>query len=85
MAAVISLRAETDRGVEILEELDRRTEVRPQQILEDKTRRYYLEARDADIDAFDRMLEKIEPDWRSHVNNWTPRRNQRGFLRPRSR
>jgi len=40
----------------------------------DKTRRYYLNAADAHVGAFDSMLDKIDPNWRDHVNNWTPRR-----------
>ena len=50
---------------------ERRTEVRPQQVgVDDGTRRYYLSARDADVDAFDPMLDKIDPAWRDHLTNW---------------
>jgi hypothetical protein len=41
-------------------------------IVEDGTRRYYPSAKDADVDAFDPMLDKIASDWRDHVNNRTP-------------
>lgn len=71
MAAVIALRPKDDRGNEILDELEARTEMKPlDPILEDGTRRYYLRAEDADIDAFDPMLDKIDREWRQHVNNW---------------
>ena len=73
MAAEISLSANDDRGREILDELEKRTEMRPMEV-RDKTRRYYLNAADAHVGAFDSMLDKIDPNWRDHVNNWTPRR-----------
>jgi hypothetical protein len=31
--------------------------------------RYYLNVEDADVDAFDPMLDTIDLDWRSHVTN----------------
>jgi hypothetical protein len=68
MAAAITLHPETDRGTEILDELEKRTEVRPvDPVADDGTRRYYLDAQDADVDAFDPTLEKIDPDWRNHI------------------
>jgi hypothetical protein len=70
MAAVIALRPDTDRGREILDELEQKTQMRPEQVLEDGTRRYYLTAQDADVDAFDAMLDTIEADWRNHLTNW---------------
>jgi hypothetical protein len=70
MAAVIALRPDTDRGREILDELEQQTQIRPEKVLGDGTRRYYLDAQDAGIDAFDPMLDKIDPDWRSHLLNW---------------
>ena len=39
-------------------------------ILEDGTRRYYLSAEDADVHAFDPMLDKIDSNWRDHIENW---------------
>jgi hypothetical protein len=41
-------------------------------VIEDGTRRYYLDGKDADADAFDPMLDKIASDWRDHVSNSTP-------------
>jgi hypothetical protein len=70
MAAVIAIRPETNRGREILDELEKRTEMHPEQVVDDGTRRYYLSANDADVDAFDPMLDKIDPGWRDHVTNW---------------
>ena len=71
MANVIALRPETDRGHEILDEVEARTEMRPTEpVADDGTRRYYLHAVDADVDALDPMLDKIDRDWRSHVTIW---------------
>lgn len=72
MAAVIALRPNSDRGREILDALEKRTEMRPMEpgVLDDGTRRYYLDAQDADVDAFDPMLDKIDRDWRHHLTNW---------------
>jgi hypothetical protein len=69
MAAVIALRPATDLGREILDELEEATEMQPTEVLEDGTRRYYLNAADADVDAFEPMLEKIDSDWPDHVTN----------------
>jgi hypothetical protein len=70
MAAVIALRPKTERGVEILDELEEKTEMDPQQVLEDGTRRYYLDTEDADVTAFDPVLVQIDMDWREHVEAW---------------
>ena len=73
MAVVIFLRPKTRKGREILERLEEETKVKPNgPILEDGTRRYYLDGNDADIDAFDPMLDRIDGEWRDHVTNWTP-------------
>jgi hypothetical protein len=69
MAAVIALRPETDRGGEILDELEQRTRVQPDQIADDGTRRYNLHGNDVDVNALDPMLDKIDPDWREHIAN----------------
>jgi hypothetical protein len=70
MAAVIALRPYGERGREILDKLEEQTEMKPIEILDDDTRRYQLTATDAGADAFDPMLDKIEPDWRFHVTNY---------------
>ena len=72
MAAVVSLHPPTDRGREILDKLEARTDLRPTGV-ENKTRQYYLSAADADVDAFNPALDKIDPHWRDHVSNLTPR------------
>lgn len=69
MAAEIDLHPRTDRGDEILDELEQRTKIEPER-REDGTRRYYLNAEDADVHAFDPMLDKIASDWREHITNW---------------
>ncbi len=70
MAAVIALRPRTDRGQAILDKLEQRIEMSPLQVIDDGTRRYYLNAESADVDAFDTMLDKIDPEWHDHLTNW---------------
>jgi hypothetical protein len=36
--------------------------MKPTEVIDDGTRRYYLNAEDADAYAFDPMLEKIDPE-----------------------
>jgi hypothetical protein len=67
MAAVIALRPDTERGAEILDELEEQTDMRPTEVLHDGTRGYYLDAANAGVDDFDPMLDKIDRDWRQHV------------------
>jgi hypothetical protein len=69
MPAVIALRPKDDRGIEIIVELEARTEMNPMEVPEDDTRRYYLSAEDAGLDAFDLMLAEIDSDWRDHLTN----------------
>ena len=69
MTAVIALHPETDRGGEILGKLEQRTQVQPDQVVDDGTRRYYLHGDDVDVNALDLMLDKIDPDWREHITN----------------
>ncbi len=40
------------------------------QVIDDGTRRYQLDAKDAEVDAFDSMLDKIDPSWRHHLTDW---------------
>jgi hypothetical protein len=67
---VICLRPEDDKGREILGELEKQTEIEPEPALEDGTRRYHLTAEGIDLHAFDPMLDKIDADWRDHIENW---------------
>jgi hypothetical protein len=69
MTAVIALRPEDDRGKEILDELERKTDAKPQ-VIDDGTRRYSITAEHSDVDALDRMLDTIDPGWRNHITNW---------------
>ena len=70
MTAVIALHPETDRGGEILDKLAQRTQAQPDQVVDDGTRRYYLHGDDVDVNALDPMLDKIDPNWRDHIENW---------------
>ena len=63
------MRANDDRGREIVDELEKQTEMKPTEVMDDGTRRYYLIATYADVDAFDPMLDKIDSDWRDHLTN----------------
>ena len=44
--------------------------MKPTEVIDDGTRRYYLQAKDADVDAFEPMLDTIDPNWRDHIENW---------------
>ena len=70
VTVVIALRPKTNRGREILDDLETRVGMPPAHSLEDGTRRYQLDAAGADVDAFDADLDAIDPDWRAHVTNW---------------
>jgi hypothetical protein len=70
MAWLIALRPNDDRGREILDDLEKQTEMGPvPETFYDGTRRYYLSAEDAGVNAFDPMLDKIDSDWREHLTN----------------
>ena len=68
MAAEIALHPDDDRGREILDELEKRTELEPDRV-DGGTRRYYLPAEDAEITSLDAELDKIDSDWRNHLAN----------------
>ena len=72
MAAVIVLLPRTERGREILDELERQTDQTASEI-NDFTgeRTYYLGATAAGPEAFDAMLDRLLPDWRAHVERVT--------------
>ena len=72
MAVVIFLRPKTRKGREILERLEEETKVKPMPVIEDGTRRYYLDGKDADADVLDSILDRIDLAWRDHVTNSTP-------------
>jgi hypothetical protein len=70
MAVVIALCPETERGRQILDELEKQAHTHPMKRLEDGTRPYHHSAQEADVDAFDATHNQIDPDWRHHVTNW---------------
>ncbi|MEK6273438.1 MAG: hypothetical protein AABM42_12480 [Actinomycetota bacterium] len=69
MATVIALRPDTERGREILDQLEQRIHVRPERVVDDGTRRFLLDP-NADVDAFNSTLDAIDSDWRSHLTDW---------------
>jgi hypothetical protein len=77
VAADIHYEIHTDRGAEILDELEQRTGQMP--YLESTAeRRYSLTAEDVGPDGFDAMLDRISSDWR--VRSGASRRN---WVKPR--
>jgi hypothetical protein len=70
MTVVIAALADTERGREILDELEEQTDMRAMQVLDDGTRRYQLDAEDASVADLDPMLHRIDPDWRNHMSTW---------------
>lgn len=67
MAAEIRLQPLNERGNEILDELEQRTEKLPFRRSGTGARDYWLEAQDVDTSGFDAMLDKIDAGWRDHV------------------
>jgi hypothetical protein len=67
MGAEIALPPETDRGREILEVLEKRTELEPD-VIGDGTRRYWVTAEEAQVTVLDPDLDEIDPDWRNHIS-----------------
>jgi hypothetical protein len=70
MEVVIAFRPETEQGREILDQLERQTDLQPDHVVADGTRRYHLDAPAADIDYLDPKLDRIDPEWRNHVTSW---------------
>ncbi len=70
MVVVIALHPEDDRGREILDKLEKQTEVQPEHVVDDGTRRYHLHGQGVYVSALAPMLDKIDPDWRDHVTSW---------------
>ena len=72
MAVVIRLFPRDERGREIIDELEEKTEVRPRHPgssarLSRGGRLYDLPAEDVSVEVFDAMLTGIDSDWREHV------------------
>ena len=66
----MALRPEDEWERVILDELEQRTNVPPEQVVDDGTRRYPVHSADTDVDAFDPILDSIDPAWRDHITNW---------------
>jgi hypothetical protein len=69
MTAVIALSPEDDRGREILDKLEKQTEVPPDLVVDDGTRCYYLHGEGVYVSSLYPMLDRIDPDWRHHVTS----------------
>jgi len=61
-AAITRLTPLTDRGRELLDQLEERTQVTPSEVDEvSGARTHYLASERAEVDAFDVMLDEIDP------------------------
>jgi hypothetical protein len=67
MGAVIVLAAHDDEGERILDDLEQTTGEQGER-LDAGERRYALLSPAAGVDAFDKMLDEIAPDWRGHIS-----------------
>ena len=67
---VIAYRPEDERGREILDSLPQRIEMQSVQEVADGTRRYHLVGEDLDLDSLDPELDRIDPNWRSHISSY---------------
>jgi hypothetical protein len=67
MAAVIRLVPLDDRGREIIDELEEKTEEQPTEIRDGGSRLYHLQAEDVGVDRFDAMLNRTDSDWPEQV------------------
>ena len=65
--ALIAFRPHDQRGREILDALEDAADITLRQVLQDGTRRYRLIRRDADIRILDSELDRIDPNWDSHI------------------
>lgn len=63
MAVAVRLVPLDDRGREIIDAFEEATNVRPTEVQDDGSRRYYLHGGDGSVDTLDR----IDPDWQEHV------------------
>jgi hypothetical protein len=67
MGAVIWFTPLTDRGRELLDEMERQTEHSPTEIREDGARCYYLSAEEVGVEGFDAKLDSMDSDWGEHL------------------
>ncbi|MGI9557025.1 MAG: hypothetical protein ACR2N5_03690 [Solirubrobacterales bacterium] len=69
MPAVVRLLPTTDTGAELLDELERRSGIKPMEgTQKDGSRVYWVDTDDAGIDTFDSMLDAIDPSWQEHLS-----------------
>jgi hypothetical protein len=66
VAAIIVFRVHDERGVEILGELEERTDHRST-VTPDGGREYHLDAAEVGVDGFDPILDLIDSSWRDHL------------------
>ena len=67
MAALITLQPHDERGEQILDTLEQQTGDSRER-LDDGGRKYSADAVTAGADAFDAMLDSIDPGWRDHLS-----------------
>jgi hypothetical protein len=67
VAAAVHFAIPDERGAEILDELEQKTEVRPY-LASPTERRYNLDADHVTTSGFDAMLDRIADDWRDHLD-----------------
>ena len=67
VAAEVHFAIHDERGAEILDELERRTEVGPYLAIPTE-RLYNLDADNVTTSGFDAMLDRIADDWREHLD-----------------
>lgn len=68
MSADVHFQPLDDRGKELLDQLEERTEKRPYLQNDSGERAYWLEAQEVGVDGFDAMLDSIDANWRDHLN-----------------
>jgi hypothetical protein len=67
MAAIVELTPLTRRGQELLDEVERKTGLLPFKTSDASgAKSYYLPA-SANVDGFQAALDRIEPDWVTHL------------------
>jgi hypothetical protein len=67
MSAMVCFRVHGDRGKEILEELERQTDLQSVETPMGE-REFFLSSSTAGVDGFDAMLDRIASDWRDHLS-----------------
>jgi hypothetical protein len=68
MSAEVQFTPLSEKGSELLDQLEQRTGVLPYLTISDGTRTYWLSAVDVGVMGFDAMLDRIDPTWREHLS-----------------